>query len=71
MKNLNTYLQPTDESLRTLFTKGAAYDPHNPKHRLLYSSFITWFKSVSEKYPEDLIMDMLHGAEEDIELGQI
>lgn len=61
----------TNESIRSLFASSAQYKPTDPKHKLLYNSFINWFKGMREKYDEDLIMNMLMSAEEDIKYGEI
>ena len=69
MKTLQTYL--TQESLRSLFVDGVQYKPTDPSHRRLYNSFVDWFKNMREKYDEDLILNMLNSAEEDIRYGEI
>ena len=61
----------TNESIRSLFASSAQYKPSDPRHKLLYNSFINWFKGMREKYDEDLIMNMLMSAEEDIKYGEI
>jgi len=61
----------TNESIRSLFAASAQYKPTDPKHKILYNSFINWFKGMREKYDEDLIMNMLMSAEEDIRYGEI
>ena len=69
MKPLQKYL--TQESLRGLFADEVQYKPTVPSHRRLYNQFVTWFKSMREKYNEDLILNMLNSAEEDIRYGEI
>ncbi len=61
----------TNESIRSLFASSAQYKPTDPRHKLLYNSFINWYKGMREKYDEDLIMNMLMSAEEDIKYGEI
>lgn len=71
MKNIQDIDDFTNESLRGIFAAGAQYSPSNPKHKILYNSFINWFKGMREKYDEDLILNMIASAEEDIEYGEV
>jgi hypothetical protein len=71
MKNIQDIDNFTNESIRGFFSSDAQYVPSNPKHKQLYNSFINWFKEMREKYNEDLIINMISSAEEDIEYGEI
>lgn len=71
MKNVQNIDDFTNESIRGIFASSAQYIPSNPKHKILYNSFITWFKGMREKYDEDLILNMIASAEEEIEYGEI
>lgn len=61
----------TNEGIRAMLVQSVQYKPTDPKHKILYNSFINWFKGMREKYDEDLIMNMLMSAEEDIRYGEI
>lgn len=69
MKPLEQYL--TQESLRGVFAASAQYKPSDPSHKRLYNSFVAWFKGMREKYDEDLILNMIDSAEEEIRYGEI
>ncbi|WP_296865247.1 hypothetical protein [uncultured Methanobrevibacter sp.] len=71
MKHVQSIDNFTNESLKSLFYSTMQYNPRNPNHRNLYNSFISWFKRMLNEYPEDLILNTLMSAEEDIQLGQI
>lgn len=69
MKTLQEYL--TNESIRGLFATSAQFKPGDPSHKRLYNSFINWFKGMREKYDEDLILNMLDSAREEITYGEV
>ena len=69
MTSLQEYL--TNESFRSMFAKGAEFRRNDPNHRKLYDSFVDWFMKVRKKYDEDVILNMLIGTIEEIELGEL
>ena len=70
MKKLKSFL--VDEKLMDIF-KGVGYDNTSPEHRRLKRSFEKWYHSEAQRMdlPEAVVIDMLRGAIEDIELGEL
>ena len=73
MKTLQEYItdHPSNESLRELFAHGTEFRYNDPSHRRLYNSFVSWFAQAKRDYDEDLILNMLISAEEEIRLGEL
>ena len=61
----------TNEGLRAMLVQSVQSKPTDQKQKILYNFFINWFKGMREKYDEDLIMNMLMSAEEDIRYGEV
>ena len=76
MKNLNDIVrkfleEPTNESIRSFFARGAEFKATNPSHRRLYDSFINWLENARKEYDDNLILNMLSSVEEDMEYGAV
>lgn len=47
------------------------FKPNDPSHKRLLNSFVSWLNGMREKYDDDLILNMIDWAEDDIRLGEI
>jgi len=62
-----------ETSLKSIFSNDGHYDGNNPIHQKLRRSFDNWYNSFAKSYnvSDDIMVDMLRGAIDDIEYGEL